>query len=568
LEFIFTKKSLLYLRNLISVLLVFLLVACNSASKKNNPQTLKNNTAAVLQLIKKGDSIYAQKADYSSFSKSLELYDTAWQIAVNTNDTNLIAATVFAKGRAYDAINSNPQKTIDYYSQAAMLYTKVPDNEIKGLYIKHLVAHSYDKIKDSINCIKTLHELYAQILPMPDSLKKKMLFIAEMALISTEVKNYVLADSILQHLTKREWIKNDPTEYDYLNHFYLTKARICVNQKQHSATAYLDSVEKVLSTCRNLSDSMYYSSQLWDLYKTLKNSNKTSYYLQLNNVAFNKFNSPEKVSEAQAKLSKMEVATIEMQRKMELEKNRIRNRYFYVLIGLLGIISLLALFLVKRSKEIKRKNSEVLVANAELHQKNIQNEILNKEIHHRVKNNLEMIASLVYMQERNTDTEEVKENMQNISLRIESIANLHHQLMEQSDSVDIKIYIQQLVANVSQLLGDNKKVLTHLEIQPIVTPQKISFPLGLIINEWITNSVKYAVPATAPLTIFIEIHNGDNEIKVNYRDNGKPQTVKPNKKSLGLDIVNLLTAQLRATIKTDAENIFTYHLTIPIDNGE
>jgi two-component sensor histidine kinase len=558
----------LYLRNPISVLFVFLIVACNSASKKNNPQTLKNNRALVLQLIKKGDSIYAQKSDYSTFSKSLELYDTAWQIAVNTNDTSLIAATVFAKGRAYDAINSNPQKTIDYYSQAAVLYTKVPDNEIKALYIKHLVAHSYDKIKDSINCIKSLHELYAKILPMPDSLKKKMLFIAEMALISTEVKNYVLADSILQHLTKREWIKNDSREYDYLNHYYLTKARIDVKLHQNTTTSYLDSVEKVLATCRNLSDSMYYSSQLWDLYKTLKNSNKTSYYLQLNNTAFNKFNSPEKVSEAQAKLSKMEVAAIEMQRKMELEKSRIRNRYFYVLIGLLGIISLLALFLVKRSKEIKRKNSEVLVANAELHQKNIQNEILNKEIHHRVKNNLEMIASLVYMQERNTDTEEVKENMQNISLRIESIANLHHQLMEQSDSVDIKIYIQQLVANVSQLLGDNKKVLTHLEIQPIVTPQKISFPLGLIINEWITNSVKYAVPATAPLTIFIEIHNGDNEIKVNYRDNGKPQTVKPNKKSLGLDIVNLLTAQLKATIKTNAENIFTYHLIIPIDNGE
>jgi two-component sensor histidine kinase len=140
--------------------------------------------------------------------------------------------------------------------------------------------------------------------------------------------------------------------------------------------------------------------------------------------------------------------------------------------------------------------------------------------------------------------------------------------MEQADSVELKVYIQQLVANVTRLLGDNKNVLTYLEIEPIVIPQKISFPLGLIINEWITNSVKYAVPATAPLTIFIEIYNGNNEIQVNYRDNGKPQAVKPDKKSLGLDIVTLLTAQLKATVKTHAENIFTYHLTIPFNSGE
>ena len=212
---------------------------------------------------------------------------------------------------------------------------------------------------------------------------------------------------------------------------------------------------------------------------------------------------------------------------------------------------------------LNKKNRQAKVTNRELQQKNQQNELLNKEIHHRVKNNLEMIMSLVYMQERNSNNNEVKKNMQKISLRIESIANLHEQLMEQADEVDLKKYVQNLVGNVSSLLSDNKNVLTYLEIQPLIITQKISFPLGLIINEWITNSIKYAVPNLPPLKIFIEIYNGNKEINIKYWDNGNPKTILPSKKSLGLDIVALLTAQLNARTVKNEENIFSYHLKIP-----
>jgi two-component sensor histidine kinase len=551
------------LKNRISILVLLLiaLAACQQSIKKNDSEQFLIDSLAVANYIHKGDSIYAQKNSYSAFSKSLEYYDSAWQVAEKAKDTGLLAQAIFAKGRAYDAINNNPQKTIDYYTQAAKLYAILPGNTVKALYIKHLVAHSYDKVQDSINCIKTLKELYSEILTKPDSIKKQLRFIPEMALISTVIKNYTFSDSILQQLTKREWIKNDSTEYDYLNHYYLTKAKINVLQYHNYNSSFVDSLESVFTKSRNLNDSIYYSNELWELYKAMGNKTKEAYYLQVNNTAFNKFNSPESVRETKEKIAKMEVAAIEEKEKAATEKARNRTLISYLLAAFLAAIAVFAYFLHQKNRQVKKKNEL-------LQQKNLQNELLNKEIHHRVKNNLEMIASLVYMQERNTNTQEVKDNMQNISLRIESIANLHHQLMEQSDAVDLKSYIHQLVANVSQLLGDNKKIITNLEIQSLTIPQKISFPLGLIINEWITNSVKYAVPTSAPLTIFIEIHNGNNQIKVAYSDNGIPQTSKENKKSLGLDIVTLLTAQLGATTVINKENIFAYHLTIPITNGE
>ncbi len=552
----------------ISLTILVLLGACQNNKKNSTPEVLDKESARVGNYIKQGDSIYSQKASYSNFSKSMELYDSAWQIATKTNDTSLIAQAVFAKGRAYDAINNNPQKTIDYYTEAAQLYATIPGQQTKALYIKHLVAHSYDKVQDSSNCIKILKELYNEILQKPDSIKKEMRFTVEMALISTVVKNYSFADSILQHLTKEEWIINNPTEYDYLNHYYLTKAKINVLQYRNYKTPYIDSVENLFARSRNLSDSMYYSNELWELYKAMGNKTKEGYYLNLNNAVFNKFNSPESVREVKDKLTNMEVAALEAQRKVDLEKAHIRKRYFYALSALLAVITILALFLINRNRVIKRKQKEVLSKNEQLAQKNLQNELLNKEIHHRVKNNLQMIMSLVNMQENNTHTEEVKENMQAISLRIESIAKLHQQLMEHTDEVDLKKYVQHLVNNLSYVLGDGKKIITHLQIEPIKAPQKISFPLGLIINEWITNSVKYARPVSGALEIKIELDSDDKKIKINFSDNGKPQVSRPEKKSLGLDIVNILTQQLEGTLETKSTNIFNYKLTIPFNNGE
>ena len=540
----------------ISFIIVIIFTACQNNYKENSPVQFKKDSITVITFLHKGDSIYSQKTDYSTFYKSLALYDTAGQLAEKLNDTFLIAKTIFAKGRAYDAINNNPQKTIDYFTEAAKLYAALPNEQATALYIKQLVAHSYDKVNDSVNCIKVLKELYSEILTKPDSIKKQLFFTAEMGLISTVVKNYAFADSILLQLTNRNWIINNAEEYDYLNHYYITKAKIDVYLHKKTYTPYLDSIEKVLALSKNLNDSVYYSSQLLDLNKAIGNSDKEDYFLQVNTKAFNRFNSPEKVREVQDKLGKMEVAVIEEKRKAAMEHAQSRQLIIYLLSALLLAIVLFVIFLNKKNRQAKATNEE-------LQKKNQQNELLNKEIHHRVKNNLEMIMSLVYMQERNSNNTEVKENMQKISLRIESIANLHEQLTEQTDEVDLKRYIQNLVGNVSTLQSDNKNIVTYLEVQSFILPQKISFPLGLIINEWIINSVKYALLIQPPLKIYIEIFNSQNTIVVKYADNGRPQTMIPAKKSLGLDIVALLTAQLNATTIKNEANIFNYHLIIP-----
>lgn len=498
----------------------------------------------------------------------MEYYDSALQVANDSHDTALIAASVFAKGRAYDAINDNSQKTIDYYTEAARLYARLQDKYIKALHIKHLVAHSYDKVNDSVNCIKILQQLYNEILSKPDSLKQKMKFTAEMALVSTEVRNYKLANDILSNLTRREWIKNDPEEYDYLDHYYLTRARTEVFRNRNSQSLYLDSVESVFKKCHTPSDSIYYSSQLLNLFKNTGNGEKENYYLHINNTISARFKTPESVREANDKISEMETAALERERKIEQEKAQLSTRYIYVLGGLLLVISVLSLFLVRRNREIRRKKNEAIDTNRELLQKNQQNELLNKELHHRVKNNLQMILSLVYLQEKKTKADETKSNLQDIRLRIENIAAMHQQLLEQNNNVaDLKTYVIKLVHSVISLVGNGYQVYTNLDIEEIKISAKQSFPLGLLLNEWVTNTIKYATTASDILVIHLTIRSNDKAICMRYHDSGKPVKKDQVKAGLGMNIINLLVAQLNGELLRNENNYFTYELTF-ISDGE
>lgn len=564
LSFIFGKNTL-RLRSLLYAALAVVFIACGG---NNKPANFAADALLVKKFIRTGDSIYATKSSYTTFLKSMQCYDSALQAAENSHDTALIAVAVFAKGRAYDAINNNPQKTIDYYKEAARLYSTLPDKYIEALYIKHLVAHSYDKVNDSIHCITVLKELYNEILPKPDTLKQQMKFTAEMALVSTEVRNYKLAEEILAGLTKREWIKNDSTEYDYLDHYYLTKARTEVLRDKNTKSLYLDSVEYVFKKCRSLSDSMYYSSQLWDLFKNAGNREQESYYLRINNTIFNRFNTPQSVREANEKISMMETAAVERERKIEQEEGELRKKYIYLLVGLLFIISVLTLFLVKRNREIRRKRNEAIITSRELLQKNLQNELLNKELHHRVKNNLQMILSLVYMQEKKTQADETKANLQDIRIRIENIAAMHQQLLEQHDNIgDMKQYVMKLVNSVASLVGNGYQVFTHLDIDGIKISTKQSFPLGLLLNELVTNTVKYAVPADNILVVYVTIKSDDKTATMQYRDSGRPVKKEQIKAGLGMNIINLLVAQLNGEICRDENNYFAYEITFP-SNGE
>jgi two-component sensor histidine kinase len=541
---------------------------CKPDGGKSHRDNYTDDSLRVFKYIVEGNKIYAAKSGLQAFASSLAYYDIAWQEAQQNGDTLLLAATLYAKGRAYDAWNKEPLKTIEYFAKASELYKTLPGKYQRYLLVKHLLAHAYEKNNDSLNTIRVLNELYTEILPLPDSIKKQLTIQPQLAAISTAVKNYILAEKILMQLTKREWILNSPENYlyNYLDHYYLTMSQIAVLGYQKNNTPYLDSLEMVFRNNKNLSDSAYYSEKLQQLYTSINNKEKAAKYRLHFLEASYKINDPQGVMAFQKQIDQLQTDALERQVKTEAEMHRTSKIFLGILGVSLILISSLLFFLKKRNVEINKKRAELFVANEELGKKSLQNELLNKELHHRVKNNLQMILSLVYMQERNTSTEEAKDNLQDIRLRIESIANLHRQLMENEAVTDLKKYVSQMVQSVTSLVGQGANVITHLEIESIPLQTGVSFPLGLILNEWITNSVKYAYPTNAMLELYLSIKKNDTHITISYYDSGKPIVAsKASKPGLGLNIITLLCSQMEAVLHRDKSNFFDYTLTIPYD---
>jgi PAS domain S-box-containing protein len=185
----------------------------------------------------------------------------------------------------------------------------------------------------------------------------------------------------------------------------------------------------------------------------------------------------------------------------------------------------------------------------------LEKEILLREIHHRVKNNMQIISSLLNLQTQSLTDEKSIRSLEDSQARIRAMSLVHEKLYAAADikQVDFEAYIRDLISVIVKLYRkntDNIEVDIKIEDFPI-EPDTVII-LGLIINEFLSNSFKYAFPDGQRGKIFISLKNENPEIKLIFSDNGIgiPEEIDfRNTNSLGLQIVNALASQLKGEIK-------------------
>ena len=178
-----------------------------------------------------------------------------------------------------------------------------------------------------------------------------------------------------------------------------------------------------------------------------------------------------------------------------------------------------------------------------------------KEIHHRVKNNMQIISSLLHMQELYVKNPEIASYLQESENRIQSMAKLHELLYESDNllNIDIHDYFRML----SQFLidcykGEEKGINLHLDVDSIFIDVDKAVPLGLIVNELLTNALKYAYNGkNGTLTLNAhKIENNNLFLQIKDEGAGFPDFIDPEKPlSLGLQLVHSLTDQLEGKIQ-------------------
>jgi PAS domain S-box-containing protein len=251
-----------------------------------------------------------------------------------------------------------------------------------------------------------------------------------------------------------------------------------------------------------------------------------------------------------------ELSFVDIQDRIELEEEKIKTGVFQKLNNQL-----------KAEIAKKERIENELIKSLELNQNQAaklteslkEKDILIKEVHHRVKNNLQVISSIFNLQNAYSKNEGIKEVLKESQNRIKSMAYIHESLYKSSQlgKIDFEEYVSKLCNNLIRsyairdnqisLLTETEKVLLHLDQ---------AIPCGLMVNEIISNSLKHAFPAHGRGIIAINLRCRKNRVKLRLSDDGigiPANILRGETNTLGMQLIETLVEQIRGELKIDTE---------------
>jgi PAS domain S-box-containing protein len=201
-----------------------------------------------------------------------------------------------------------------------------------------------------------------------------------------------------------------------------------------------------------------------------------------------------------------------------------------------------------------------------------EKEILLREVHHRVKNNMQIILSLHKLQSKNIKNERILEIFSSTQNRIKSMALIHERLYQSEDlaRIDLAEYVKRLTGYLSSSYRISPSAVKFkIDIKNVFLDINKAIPFGLIINELVSNSLKYAFPNEKKGEIKIAVHplNGkEAELIVSDNGLGLPENIDfRNTKSLGLHLVTILAEdQLHGVIRLDRKEGTSFHISLKL----
>lgn len=214
----------------------------------------------------------------------------------------------------------------------------------------------------------------------------------------------------------------------------------------------------------------------------------------------------------------------------------------------------------------KKKSDEEI--RRSLHEK----EVLLKEVHHRVKNNLQIVSSLLHLQEKHIRDESDLAVFRDSKDRIKSMALIHEALYQSGNlaRIDFDLYARKLVENLFRTyLQSHYSIRMNISAENVTLPVDVAIPCGLIINELVSNSLKYAFPSGGDGVVSVLVAKKSNVFQVEVIDTGVglPEGfLFENQETLGVSLVKNLVMQLRGTITV--KNDPGAHFVITFEDSE
>jgi len=193
--------------------------------------------------------------------------------------------------------------------------------------------------------------------------------------------------------------------------------------------------------------------------------------------------------------------------------------------------------------------------------------VLLREIHHRVKNNMQIISSLLSLQSSNIKNPEMRDIFMESQNRVKSMSMIHEQLYQKDDiaKIDFKIYVNGLIKSLFQIYSFGlKRIEWNVNVEDVKLDIETAIPCGLIINELVSNSLKHAFKEAPDGKIIVNMRRDKDMITLEVSDNGigLPANFEVEKAStLGLQLVTTLVDQLEGDMMIDVDNGTSFKIT-------
>lgn len=300
-------------------------------------------------------------------------------------------------------------------------------------------------------------------------------------------------------------------------------------------------------------------------------------YKQLNDSLFN-INSTRQFANLQLKYEtdKKDKNIKLLKQKGVLQTERLQHEVTirYVFIASLVILFIILGLLYSRYCTKQRNNKVLEAKQEEINRKNIvlqhlveEKEWLIKEIHHRVKNNLQIVISLLNTQSAYLENEDAIMAIQNSQHRMQAMSLIHQKLYQTENlaTIDMSWYIYELVNYLKESFDHDRKIKFELDTDRADFDVAQAVPLGLILNEAISNAIKYAFPAREKGKVKISLKNMGNEnysLAIADDGVGVPEGFEEQEReSLGMNLMMGLTGQLDGEFKLESNNGLTIIIT-------
>ena len=342
------------------------------------------------------------------------------------------------------------------------------------------------------------------------------------------------------------------------NNFMLMRSWLSIGKLQNIQGKYVSAIESLKKSIAIASEDFEDAFYLSQTYETLGKAYAGNHNYQEAYQAFAEYdNLKNKVFTAAAdhrtSLLRTEFDLAGKENTIQLQEAQIiRHRTRQTLITI--VVLLLVLYLILLYKAVRNN----IKKNKLLEKKNNENEFLLKEIHHRVKNNLEIVSSLLALQSAEINDPKVVDAMQKSKHRIHSMSMIHQKLYQEKSlsSIEMKAYFKELANYVVNVFDARNRIEVFFEMNTLELDVDTAIPIGLIVNELVTNSLKYAFPNKQNGIIKIGLKKEGSQLFLKVSDNGigKKDEEEYIGTGFGTKLIELLTRQLEGQMNLDIEN--------------